>query len=212
MIAATREEARGEARLAARLLILIKALRRRIIKTGSDFRLPPTGGSSSRVHSVGLSPRDHLRLTHTPIEPDWLTLLVLGKAVTQSGRGDDAPYLEELMWDGIHPSRMFPLPAVLNHQFMREWVRLEPTLACDHLRQSWGKLRAPDTAEEALDMLSSVNCEEAGLGEHRLTFAPASCVEDGTQWVAAPCNDCHRALLWQFWSNGSTRTWQFYPQ
>lgn len=154
-----------------------------------------------------------IRLEGRPFGADWWELLGAGRSAVISGRADACRYLDEVMWEDIVSYAHFPRPAAFDYPLMREWLHVDERAATTHLRQHWGMARALEDAAEALTMMDSVDCLTAGLGSHRLTadrFALPDPAEGGT-WLAGPCRDCQRALLWFFPDDGSLpRVWQFY--
>ncbi|MDN5685845.1 MAG: hypothetical protein L0G94_04065 [Brachybacterium sp.] len=154
-----------------------------------------------------------IRLEGRPMDPDWMALLGAGRNAVLEGRADEAPFLSDVMWEGVSGFPRFPRAAAFDHPLIREWLHVDERAATAYLRQQWGMVRAPEDATEALSMMDSASCLIAGLGSHRLTadrFALPDPAEGGT-WVAGPCRDCQRALLWFFPDDGSLpRVWQFY--
>lgn len=152
-------------------------------------------------------------LNGTPVAPDWLLLLTLGKGAVLSGAAEMTPFLDEVMWQGVSPHEVQSRPASLNNHLMRRWVEIETRDAAEFLREQWGMVRAPETREEAHRMLSRPDCFAAGLGGHRLTAEHYLLDDETDAWAVGHCRDCFRALLWRFPLNGGRpQTWQFYDQ
>lgn len=73
-----------------------------------------------------------IRLEGRPIEPDWMTLLGAVHNAVQTGRAAVAPFLSDVMWEGVDDT-MAPRPAALDYPFMRRWLAAGEQAAIDYL-------------------------------------------------------------------------------
>lgn len=158
-----------------------------------------------------LDKKRRVPLDGRPIEPDWYNLLHVGIRAVEKGWADKAPYLEEVMWEGIYEPGISPQPAAFSNPLLREWLRVDETAATSFLRDQWNNLRAPETAAEALEKLASPDCLESGLGGHRLRVAHDVRETPAGTWAIGWCTDCAQVLLWFFPEDEEGyRSWPFF--
>lgn len=150
-------------------------------------------------------------LNGRPIEPNWFNLLHKGFHAVENGWAEKAPYLSDVMWQGVDQQGISAQPAAFSNPLLREWLLVDEEEATTFLRNQWNNLRAPETAAEALEILASPDCLESGLGGHRLRVEHSAWETPAGTWAIGWCTDCAQVLLWLFTEDeGGCRSWPFY--
>lgn len=156
-----------------------------------------------------------IALEGRPFDVEWLTLLGCGRSAVQKGRADDAPFLSEVMWEGISLPPT-PRPAVLDHPFLRSALdrREDETMA--YLTEQWSNAWVdplPRDAAEARALLDRPDCITAGNGAHLMTAFAAKIPDEESTWYTGLCAHCMRAMLLRVDDAAfSVKWWPFYDQ
>lgn len=154
-----------------------------------------------------------------PYAVDWWDLVGLGLAKGRDGRADDAPFLSEVMWEGVSGLPRFPRPALLDHPFLRPALdrREEETMA--YLTEQWSKAWVDPLrrdASEVRELLDRPDCLTAGVGAHYMTGYGASISEGLSTWYTGFCARCMRAVLLRIDPDDPeelwVKAWPFYDQ
>lgn len=159
-----------------------------------------------------------IALERRPIAVDWATLLGAGRNTVQKGRADAAPFLSEVMCEGVDRAVFAPAPrpAALDHPLLRRWLDVNEQEAITYLCDGWGyalNQPAPETAAEARALLNRPYCAPKEQWRHFM-YTVKFILQDGPlEWYVGYCSGCLRALLMlDDDTNNTVRWWQFYDQ
>ena len=155
-----------------------------------------------------------IALEGRPCEVEWMTLLGNGRSAVVNGRADDAPFLDEVMWEGIYLSPT-PRPAALDHPFLRSVLDRREDEAIAYLTERWSLAWVdplPQNAAAVREALDLPDCAAAG-STHLMTGFGAKLPDGPDTWYTGYCIHCMRAMLMQANTEAfSVKWWPFYDQ
>ena len=157
-----------------------------------------------------------IALEGRPYEVEWFELLGLGRLAAQNGRANSAPFLSEVMWEGVSSVPPFPRPVLLDHPFLRSALDRREDETMSYLTEQWSTAWVeplPQDADEARGILDRPDCLTAGSGAHLMTAYGAQLPEGTLTWYTGFCAHCMRAMLLRIDdATASTKWWPFYDQ